>query len=135
MRKLGVGLGAALLVLFALYLFVVATSPSEDVVVLVTRGPDGAAHKTSLWIVEDEGRLWLRSGNPTSAWLARLRSNPDVELARAGERTAYRAVPVETTQARDRVNALMAEKYGTSGGLAAWFGDRSRSVPIRLDPQ
>ncbi len=135
MRKLGVGLGAALLVLFALYLFVVATSPSEEVVVLVTRGLDGAAHQTSLWIVEDGGQLWLRSGNPTSSWLARLRNDPDVELARAGERTAYRAVPVETTGARDRVNALMAEKYGTSDDLVAWFGDMSDSVPIRLDPR
>lgn len=128
-------MGACLAVLFALYLFVVATSPSDEVVVLVTRDSDGAAHTTALWIVEDADQLWLRSGSPTGAWLAHLRDDPDVELLRSGGRSAHRAVPLETAEARDRVNALMAEKYGTSDDLVRLVGDTSRSVPIRLDPR
>lgn len=133
MRKLAIGLGVTFAVLFAAFLFVVAISPSDELVVLVTQDADGKAHETTLWIVEDGGRLWLRSGNPTSSWLARLRSHPAVELDRMGERASYRAVPVETGEARERVNALMAEKYGASNGLVELFENTSESVPVRLD--
>ena len=134
MRAFGIGVGALLAVLLAVYLWSVAASPSDEVVVHVTQGADGEEHETALWVIEAAGSLWLRSGSPTSGWLARLRGSPDIELERAGERRSYRAVPVETSEALARVNAKMAEKYGASETLDGLFADHSSSVPIRLDP-
>ncbi len=134
MRAFAIGVGALLAVLLAVYLWSVAASPSDEVVVLVTRDVEGEAHETTVWVIEDGGNLWLRSGSPTNAWLARLRSSPNVELERAAQRRSYHAVPVETPDALDRVNAKMAEKYGASETLVGLYSDRSRSVAIRLDP-
>jgi hypothetical protein len=116
------------------YLWSVAASPSDEVVVLVTRDATGESHETSLWVIENGGKLWLRSSSPTSAWLGRLRRSPDIELERAGQRRSYHAVPVETPTARTLVNAKMAEKYGASETLVGLVSDGSRSVAIRLDP-
>ena len=134
MRSFAIGFGALLAVVLAVYLWSVAASPSDEVVVLVTRGAAGEAHETPLWVIEDGGNLWLRSASPTSAWLGRLRSNPDIELERAGRRRSYHAVPVETPEACARVNAKMAEKYGASETLVGLYSDRSKFVAIRLDP-
>ncbi len=134
MRAFAIGVGALLAVLLAVHLWSVAASPSDEVAVLVTRDADGEAHETSIWVVEDGGNLWLRSGSPKSAWLARLRRSPDIELERAGRRRSYHAVPVETPDALARVNAKMAEKYGASETLVGLYSDRSESVAIRLEP-
>ena len=133
MRAFVSGVGALLGVLLAVYLWSVAASPSDEVAVLVTRDADGGTHETKLWVVEDGGNLWLRSGSPTSAWLARLRSSPDIELERAGQRRSYHAVPVETPEAIARVNEKMAEKYGASETLVGLCSDRSKSIAIRVD--
>ena len=61
MRAFVSGVGALLAVLLAVYLWSVAASPSDEVVVLVTRDADGEAHETTLWVVEDGGSLWPRS--------------------------------------------------------------------------
>ncbi len=134
MRSFAIGLGALLAVLLAVYLGSVAASPSDEVVTIVTRDRAGEAHKTTVWVIEDAGILWLRSASPTSAWLGRLRSNPDIELERAGRRRSYHAVAVETPEACARVNAKMAEKYGASETLVGLYSDRSKFVAVRLDP-
>src|SRR5262245_37877676 len=51
-------------------------SEAGEVVVLETRGADGAPRHTRLWIVEDGGHAWLRGGQQGSAWIANLRANP-----------------------------------------------------------
>ena len=130
-RILG-GLVAVLLLLVGGY-FVMAES--GEVVVLATRDAAGA-HSTRVWVVDDAGFAWLRTGDPASPWLTRLRADPEVAVTRAGERREYRAVPVEDAATRDRVNALTLEKYGTAEKiLRAVMMDPSGVTPIRLEPR
>jgi len=112
-----------------------ASELGGEVVVLHTRGDDGSGHATSLWVVEDEGALWLRAGVPESGWLERLERRPEVELERGGRTIALRAVPVP--QRRDRIHALMRERYGWADVLVASLPGRDpqRSVPVRLEPR
>ena len=92
----------------------------------------GRDQSTSLWIVEDElGTAWLRAGMPESGWLKRIRSHPGVELERAGERLRYLAVPVP--EQRERVHAMMAERYGWSDRIVGALRDGSGAIPVRLD--
>ena len=132
--RLVVRLIGVLLLLGVVFLGAVmsASELGGEVVVLRTYQEDGLARTTSLWIVEDRGQLWLRAGQPGSAWLARLQVNPDVELERGGRVTSYRAVPMPLQ--RDRINQLMAEKYGWADRLIDLTRDGSVAVPVRLDP-
>jgi hypothetical protein len=130
-RVLGV-LAAALL---ALALFYVVLAESGEVVVLETTDAAGA-HETRLWVVDHEGAAWLRTGDPTSPWLARLRANPEVSVTRNEEHRTYRAVIVEDSATRERINALVLEKYGWRESTLRAFGmGPAGTTPIRLDPR
>lgn len=118
--------------LLAAVLLQVIASESGEVVVLETREGDGQA-RTRLWVVEDDGHLWLRGG-ASSGWQQRLLAQPLVNLERGGVRNSYRAEPEPTRTAR--INALMAEKYGWRDTVVGWFvGDRSSDIAVRLVPR
>lgn len=133
MRRVIVGL-AIVVGLFALMFGGIGVlSESGEVVVLTTLDSAGNGHETRLWVVDDTGRAWLRAGSPQSRWYGQLVANADVVVVRDNVSASFRAVPVDG--ARDRINELMAAKYGTADRIIAIMSDRTSSVPIRLDPR
>ncbi len=120
-----------LVLLFVALVF--GASESGEVVVLQTADASDTWHSTRLWVVEHDGASWLRAGDPTSAWLLRLRERPEVIVERAGVRRRYRALPSEDAGVRDRVHALLAEKYGLADRVIAVIRDEKASVPVRLE--
>ena len=126
---LGALLGLAVL-FFASQL---AASESGEVVVLRTLDEVGRPHETRLWVVDRDGRPWIRAGNAGSGWFVRLQANPAVEVVRGGETLRVRAVPVP--EARDRINDLMNEKYGFADSYICFFLPRERKIPVRIDPR
>jgi hypothetical protein len=119
---------AAVIAIFA------ASELGGEVVVLRTRDAAGSEMSTHLWVVDDAGFAWLRAGAPGSGWFARLEAIPEVVVERAGEPRRYRAAPLRTSEARERVHALMREKYGLADRLIDLSRDGSRSVAVRLEP-
>jgi hypothetical protein len=111
-----------------------ASELGGEVVTLDTVDASGAHRATHLWVVDDAGFAWLRSGAPGSEWLARIDANPDVEVERGGVLQRVRAVPVRQANVRDRIHALMREKYGWADRLISGVRDPARSVAVRLEP-
>lgn len=109
-----------------------ASEYGGEVVVLTTVDAEGVDHQTSLWIVEDEGRQWLRAGNSESGWYQRLRANPEVRLERGGKVGTYRAFPDPTRT--QRINFLMARDYGVADRLIGLLRDDAKSMAVRLEP-
>ena len=105
-----------------------------EVVTLHTQTAGGGEKRTHLWVVDDAGAAWLRAGMSGSGWLARLERNPNVLVERGGRLLRFRAVPVREPKARDRIHALMREKYGTADRLVGVLRDPAQSVPVRLEP-
>lgn len=136
MRWIGIGLGAlvAVAVLFVAAIFGVSEAGGE-IVTLETVSADGQASETRLWVVDHEGHAWLRSGQPSSGWFVRLEANPEVRVTRDGKTASYRAQPVRDPAVRDRVHALMADKYGFAERLIAASRDGSQSIPVELIPR
>jgi len=135
MRRIRRILAVVIAISLALGLGVMGASElGGEVVTLRTNAPGGEA-ETRIWVVDDGGSAWLRAGNPGSGWLQRIDADPDVVVERAGESTRYRAVPVRNDPTlRDRIHALMREKYTWADRIVSLIGDRAQSVPIRLDP-
>ena len=104
-----------------------------EVVALRTLDGSGHAHDTKLWIVDYQGRPWVRSARPTLGWVKRIRANPRVELIRHGETEPYTAAIVETADAKRAIDDAIAAKYGW---VDRWYEIivRRDSIPIRLDP-
>lgn len=107
--------------------------PGEGV--LRTFSDDGDVYERRLAVVEDDGVLWLASVQHFRKWYSRLVENPNVELVRDGEVRAYRAVPVDTPEAQDRLIQLLRERAGSTRFAvmrAFWFFASIK--PVRLDP-
>ncbi len=128
--RLGIGLVGVGVALAAL-LFV-ASEYAGEVVILHTLDAEGRLHATHLWIVEEEGDLWLRAGQAESGWYRRLQARPEVELERAGEPRRYRAVPMPDRTAR--INQRMAEQYGWVDRVIGLMRDPDGAVAVRLAP-
>jgi hypothetical protein len=131
--KVGIALAIVLAVPVVAIAISMIASESGEVVVLRTREADGAVHETRLWVVDDEGAAWLRSGSPESSWFLRLSAEPEVEMVRHGATLPMRAVPVP--QAQSRINELMLEKYGWADRYIGMLFGRDDAVPVRLDPR
>ena len=113
------------------FIFVVSEF-TKKMIMLRTYSPSGHSRDTSLWIVEDANSTYIRSGKPDSDWLHRLVENPRVGVIREGKQSIYTA-HVEP-RFRDRVNMLMAEKYGWIDRVLEVVRKPEGSVPVRLEP-
>jgi hypothetical protein len=113
----------------------VAMAERVEVVVLHSHGVDGD-HETRLWVLDDAGRAWLRTGAANATWLPRIRSNPAVELERGEQTLGFSAVVIGDPSTVARINELSLEKYGWSEQLLRTLGtDPAGQVAIRLDPR
>jgi hypothetical protein len=80
------------------------------------------------------------AARPDRRWLQHVRTHPEVTVVRGGNVGCYRAVPVETDEARARVFWLALERYGLAFNVVAlihhaFLGDSpTEAVPIRLEP-
>ncbi len=127
-------LGISIIVLGgALGALYVAMAERVEVVVVHTRDAAGD-HATRVWVVDDAGAAWLRTGADNASWLPRLRVNPAVDLERGGATRAFSAAVVEDTATVARIDELTLAKYGWSEQLLrALSGAVHRQVAIRLD--
>jgi hypothetical protein len=111
-----------------------------EVVDLRTTDVSGATFETRLWVVDDSGSIWLWAAAPGRRWLDHLRAHPEVRVVRGGKVAHYRAVPVETGEARQRIGWLTVERYGVAAHALALIHHvvlrhaQAEAVPIRLDP-
>jgi hypothetical protein len=103
--------------------------------VLRTFDAEGEPRDSVLSLLDDDGMLWVESGHWFRGWYHRVLANSDVELTRGSETKPYRAVPLDTAEALDRVTRLM----GKGQGAGYWVGRTmllwAPIKPVRLDPR
>lgn len=144
MRKLawvaGGALGAVIVApLLLLGLMIVFAESGVEVVTLRTTDAAGATSDTRLWVVEDSGYSWLWAATPDRAWVQRLRTHPEVQLVRDGGVARYRAVPVESEEARQRIGCRVIWRYGVPAYAMALIHHGilrhapTAMLPIRLE--
>ena len=135
MRVVGrIAVGLVALGLLAVGGIFAASELGGEVVVLHTFDASGRERTTRLWVVDDDdGRPYLRSGVPTSAWFVELEASSAVVVERAGESHRGRALAVRAPGAIERVNDLMRAKYGWADRLIGATRDGSASLAVRLD--
>jgi hypothetical protein len=130
--------GGYLFVVLAIEAYIAIAQPSVGGLeaVLRTFDEDGTPHDKRLALINDEGTLWVQSGHHFRGWYYRLRQNPDVELLRDGVAKPYRAVALDTEEARDRIVTLLRER----GSAGRFYTIRALLLfapikPVRLDPR
>ncbi len=136
-RWLAIVLGAYVILALVLDGMIAIFQPMAGTVgVLRTFDEQGRPHETVLSLLDDGGTLWVESGHHFRGWYHRLRRNPNVELVRDGKTQAYRAVPLDTPEAEQRVIELMKESNGSVGYyLSRTMLLFAKIKPVRLDPR
>lgn len=110
----------------------------EGEVVTLVGHHGGREYETQLWIVEVEGRDYLRARDPGADWLRRLGSAAYVQLRRGHGASAplepYEATPTLDAALRESVDRAMAAKYGLADRVWSMVAGDSSSVPVALEP-
>ena len=129
---LAIGIGAGILVFGALAL-------DEGELVTLSTEEGGRFYSTQLWIVEIDGREFVRANRPSAGWLKRLRANPEVGLRRSeaahGAAEPYWAQPIDDQALRARVDAEILRKYRFADRTWARFADRTKAQLVELRPR
>lgn len=135
MKKI-VGWTLGILVTVFVGIFALQWVASERVEVVELHTLDYASGEivtTRLWVVDHDGKAYLRVGADGSGWYARLSATPRISVTRQGVKADYLAVP--RPEKSDIVNNLMQAKYTWGDTLIGYLvGSREGSVPIELQP-
>lgn len=121
---------AGIVAALALAYFVVAEF-GQEVVVLHRWNPDGEPDRTRLWIVDQGQQSWIHHGPADASWIARLATDPVVQLERSGELRSYRAAP--DLDSHERVHQLMGEKYGAVVRALGATAEGCQVMAVRLE--
>lgn len=127
----------ALIALSAVFLLALGTylaGEQTEVAVLRTHDDAGVAYETKMWVVDVDGRPYVRIGRSGRGWGERARAHPDVDLIRGDATIPCTVAVVSDPALARRIDEAFAGKYGW---VDWWYGIvvRSHSVPLRLDPR
>lgn len=105
-----------------------------EVVQLTTWDARAHEHETDLWIVDLDGRRYVRADLPGADWLERLQARPEAELRRNGEALRVNARVVEDPALREAVARAMTAKYGLLDRLTGVLRNEDSVVLVVLEP-
>ena len=100
-----------------------------------TARPDGAAHRTTIWIVVDGDDAFIRSVNGASArWYREATANPAVTIHAGDRALAAQAIAAADPDAVGRVNDALRRKYTGITGLREMLEPDIFDTTLRLEP-
>ncbi len=133
MKKIVIWVVAVVFTLFAgVMILQIVASERVEVVEVKTLDDKGELVSTRLWIVDHEGKQYLRAG-PDSGWYLRMKANPEVLMTRNDVEGKYQAV--ESKPMMDHVNKLMNEKYTWGDDVIGAMMGRTDAIPMELQPR
>lgn len=92
-------------------------------------------YRTVIWIVVDEGEVFVRSVRGESGkWYQRARAEPEVMLHAAGRRIPARAHPAADEDSVERTSAALRRKYRPGGSLNSMLRPEILETTMRLEP-
>lgn len=110
----------------------VVAAEGIEVVVIHTVDEAGEPHETRIWILEDEGRTYVRGG--AGGWTSRATATPEVVIERGDERLEVLGVLQTDDGVRRRVNRLFREKYGWRDAfISMLIGDPAREGAVVIE--
>ena len=100
-----------------------------------TQPPDGPAHRTALWAVVDDGRVFIRSWKGAEArWYREAQANPAVALHVGGRRFTVTAIPATDPDSVERTSDGFRRKYAGDPGAEQMCADDVLDTTLRLEP-
>jgi hypothetical protein len=106
-----------------------------DEIEIETQAPGGPVHKTTIWVVVDDGDAFIRTyKGPDSRWYREAVANPGVGIHIGGRRIASTAIPASDPDSIERVSAGFRRKYGNDPAANAMVAPANLPTTLRLEP-
>ena len=100
-----------------------------------TRAADGTVHRTIVWVMVQDGEVFLRSyKGPAGRWYRETLADPSVALHVDGRRLAARALPATDPASVEACSEGLREKYARSHSLRAMLAPGVLPTTLRVVP-
>jgi hypothetical protein len=109
-----------------------STIGATEVVVVVTRNPDGSDRETKVWIVVVDDRAYIRTA--ATRWYGNVERDPDILLRVGEDELPLRAALVTDAPLAERVEDAFRKKYGSKDAFMEIFRFGEAHV-MRLVPR
>jgi len=104
-------------------------------VTIETAATGGPSHRTIIWVVTDDGEVFIRSVNgPGARWYCEALANPAVTIHVAGRALAASVDPASDPAAVQRTSDALARKYADDPSLASMLEPDILDTTLRLTP-
>jgi hypothetical protein len=113
----------------------VALLDGVEEVEIETQAPDSAPRRTMIWVVVDDGEVFIRTyRGPGSRWYRDVLANPAVAIHVDGRRLPATAIPATDPDAIERTSAGYKRKYASDPATPAMLGPKVLETTLRLEP-
>ena len=110
----------------------VVAAEGIEVVVVHTVDEAGEPRETRIWILEDQGKVYIRGGE--GGWTSRVAAHPEIELERDAGPEQVLGVIEDDGGVRRRINRLFREKYGWRDAfISMLIGDPAREGAVVVE--
>ena len=95
----------------------------------------GQTHRTIIWVVVDDGNVYIRSWlGRNGRWYREITANPDAAIHINGRRLAVHAVPVTSESLIIRVSNNILQKYHRSPSANGMVREEILPTTLCLEP-
>jgi hypothetical protein len=102
--------------------------------VVIETGRGGRAFRTIIWVVVDQGEVFVRSvRGDDGRWYRRALSEPGVALGVGDDRFDFMALPANDAETIERVSEALRRKY-RGRSLEMMLLPKTLDTTLRLDP-
>jgi hypothetical protein len=100
-----------------------------------TQAPDKAARRTVIWVVVDDGEVFVRTARGAgSRWFRDAEANPAVAIHVGGNRLPATAIPATDPDAIERTSAGYLRKYAGDPAAKIMVKPNLLDTTLRLEP-
>jgi hypothetical protein len=101
-----------------------------------TQAATGEVHSTIVWIVVDDGELFVRSvRGERGRWFREALEDAEVTIDDQGRRLEARAVRLTDASTIARIDAALARKYVSDPGYDSMLKPEAQQANFRLEPR
>jgi len=101
-----------------------------------THAPTGEIHSTIVWVVVDDGEVFVRSvRGERGRWYREALGHAEVTIDDKGRRLEGRAIPLTDDATIARIDAALAHKYAADDGYDSMLKPEAQQANFRVEPR
>jgi hypothetical protein len=112
-----------------------ASLDRAEEVEIETQAPGAAPRRTVIWVVVDDGNVFIRTfKGPNSRWYRDVQANPAVAIHLDGRRLPATAIPATDPDSIERTSSGYLRKYAHDRAALAMVAPDVLETTLRLEP-